>query len=79
MQIERIANKIIENLPKLLSREGANKELFYLNKDGLIPSMSVFLLHEIERFNMLIKVIQESVDTLIKAIKGQAVMSEEIE
>jgi len=50
-----------------------------LNKDGLIPSMSVFLLHEIERFNILIKVMQDTLDTLIKAIKGQAVMSEEIE
>ena len=50
-----------------------------MNKDGLIPSMSVFLLHEIERFNMLIKIIKDSLDTLIKAIKGQAAMSEEIE
>lgn len=78
-QVERIAKRILENLPKLLTREGANKELFQLNKDGLIPSMSVFLLHEIERFNILIKVMQDTLDTLIKAIKGQAVMSEEIE
>jgi hypothetical protein len=27
-KVERIAKRILENLPKLLTREGANKELF---------------------------------------------------
>jgi len=63
----------------LLTREGSHKELFLINKEGLLPSMTVFLLHEIERFNTLFKVISETLDTLKKAIKGLAVMSEEIE
>jgi dynein heavy chain len=66
-------------LPKLLTREGSNKELFAATKDGLLPSMTVFLLHEIERFNNLIKVMAMSIDTLKKALKGLAVMSEDIE
>jgi hypothetical protein len=53
--------------------------MFAATKEGLLPSMSVFLLHEFERFNTLIKVIAASLDTLNKAIKGQAVMSEDIE
>jgi dynein heavy chain len=62
-----------------LTREGSNKELFLATKDGLLPSMTVFLLHEIERFNNLIKLMQTSLDTLEKAIKGLAVMNEELE
>lgn len=41
--------------------------------------MTVFLLHEVERFNTLITLISQSLDTLKKAIKGLAVMSEEID
>jgi len=52
--VEEVANKIQSQLPKPLIREGANKELFIASKDGLLQSMTVFLLHEIERFNNLI-------------------------
>jgi dynein heavy chain, axonemal len=41
--------------------------------------MTVFLLHEIERFNKLISMITSSLSQLIKAIQGLAVMSNEVE
>lgn len=53
--------------------------MFVTTKDGLLPSITVFLLHEIERYNNLITVITQSLDNLQKAIKGLAVMSEELE
>ena len=56
--IEELANKIESELPDLLTRDGAYKELFIMNKeDGLLPSLTTFLLQEMERFNRLIGVI----------------------
>jgi dynein heavy chain len=62
-----------------LTKDGAQKDLFIMNKDGLLPSMTTFLLQEVERFNNLNQVIAKSLDTLKKAIKGEAVMSDDID
>lgn len=52
--IEELAIKIESELPELLTREGAFKELFIQSKDGLLPSLTTFLLQEMERFNKLV-------------------------
>ena len=44
-----------------------------------LPSLTTFLLQEMERFNKLISVISSSLDTLKKAIKGLAVMGEDMD
>ena len=77
--IDELAQKIEGEMPELLTRDGANKELFHASKDGLLPSLSTFLLQEMERFNRLVVIIQKSLDTLRKAIKGLAVMSEDVD
>ena len=41
--IEELATQIEEGLPELLTREGAFKELFVANKQGLLPSLTTFL------------------------------------
>jgi dynein heavy chain len=53
--------------------------LFIMNKEGLLPSLTTFLLQEVERFNKLIVVVATSLDTLKKAIKGLAVMGEDMD
>ncbi len=77
--IEELANKIESELPELLTREGASKELFIVNKEGLLPSLTTFLMQEMERFNKLVGVIAKSLDTLKKALIGEAVMGEDID
>ena len=79
MEVETIANKILIEIPDELSREGASKEYVYVGKDGLIPSMTVFFRHEIERFNILIRTIKKTLVMLLNAIKGTAIMSDDLE
>jgi hypothetical protein len=42
--IEELAIKIGLEIPEDLTREGAFKELFIQSKDGLLPSLTTFLL-----------------------------------
>jgi dynein heavy chain len=74
-----LATKIESELPEALTKEGAQKELFIQTKDLLLPSLTTFLLQEMERFNKLIVIIARSLDTLKKAIKGFAVMGDDMD
>ncbi|CAB0031813.1 unnamed protein product [Trichogramma brassicae] len=49
------------------------------DKTGRLASLTVVLLHEVERYNILLKVIRTSMENLQRAIKGFIVMSEELE
>ena len=77
--VNDFCRKIKEDLPKLLTREDSAKDLWKVNKQGLVASLTTYLLQEIERFNNLITVIDKSLDELRDAIKGLAVMSEELD
>ncbi|XP_076764569.1 dynein heavy chain at 16F [Xylocopa sonorina] len=46
---------------------------------GRLPSLTVVLLHEVDRYNVLLKRIHISIENLQRAIKGFVVMSEELE
>ncbi|CAL7933549.1 unnamed protein product [Xylocopa violacea] len=46
---------------------------------GRLPSLTVVLLHEVDRYNVLLKRIHTSIENLQRAIKGFVVMSEELE
>jgi dynein heavy chain len=74
-----IATKIKEKLPELITKEGASKDLFKVNKRGLVASLTTYLMQEMERFNLLIDKIDKSLEELEMAIKGLAVMSEEMD
>jgi dynein heavy chain len=53
--------------------------LFIKNDKGLLPSLSVILVQEMERFNRLLKVIKSSLENLKSAIDGTALMSDELD
>ena len=65
--VEDLANQIEEGLPEELTREGANSKLFVANKEGLIPSLSTFLLQEMDRFNLLLTIMRKTLSELKKA------------
>lgn len=46
---------------------------------GRLPSLSTVLVHEVDRYNILLKKIHISIENLQRAIKGFIVMSEELE
>lgn len=79
MLVNDIATKIKEELPQLLTKEGSCKDLWKVNKRGLVASLTTYLLQEIERFNKLLVIIDKSIDELKDAIIGLAVMSEELD
>ncbi len=62
-----------------MTREGSNRELFLVGKDKLLPSMTVFLMHEVTRFNKLLDVIRLSCEKVTRVVAGTEVMSEETE
>ena len=43
-----------------------------------MESLSTYLLHEMERFNALLEVIEETLAEVRKAIKGEVSMSDEL-
>lgn len=77
--VSDIALSLIKDIPVNFNIENGNKKLFERNEHGLMSSLSTFLLQEIEKFNNLLDVIRDSLDQLVKAIKGLVVMSQELD
>ena len=77
--VMELAIELEGQLPALLDRANAKKDLFKANEKGLMDSLSTVLLQEIERFNRLLNVMSASLEELQKAIKGLVVMSSELD
>ena len=76
--VDDLAEKILAELPEMLTKDNSNKDLWKTNKEGLMESLSTYLLHEIQRFNILLQEIQDSIEEVRKAIKGEVSMSDEL-
>jgi len=57
------AQEIAESIPDDLAREEGKKELFKI-VNGLLPSLTVVLLQEMEKFNRLLRVMRKSLKDL---------------
>lgn len=77
--VDDLAKKFIEEMPEFLTDQGSNWELWKTNKEGLLPSLTTYLSQEMLRFNKLIQWMISTIHDLRKAIKGEAVMSDELD
>ena len=80
---DEILSELISNLqgqlpPDLLLTE-AVLGLFEKDSKGLIPSLSTVLIQEMQRFNMLLSTMRDSLKNLKHAINGEIVMSGDLD
>jgi len=74
-----LCRDITARLPPSLDTEKAHPETFPVTDSGQPGSLGVFVAQEIERFNVLLKVMRHTLDQLDRAIQGTVVMSMELE
>lgn len=77
--VYEMADLILSKLPEKLDIDEALPEMFEPDSKGRINSLSTVLSQEVVRFNKLLDVILTSLVNIKKAIKGLAVMSEQLE
>ncbi|XP_063775637.1 dynein axonemal heavy chain 6 [Pseudophryne corroboree] len=77
--VSELAASILSKLPGKLDMEAASEMLFTKDAKGRVSSLTTVLGQEVDRFNNLLKVLKNSLETLNKAIAGFVVMSEEME
>ncbi|KAM4706665.1 dynein axonemal heavy chain 6 [Discoglossus pictus] len=77
--VGELATSILSKLPGKLEMETASEELFVKDAKGRVNSLTTVLGQEVDRFNRLLKILKNSLQTLNKAIAGFVVMSEEME
>ena len=70
------ATALLEALPDLLV---ASEGLQTQNDSGALDAMAIVLGHEVARFNRLLVVIRCTLKELLRAIKGEVIMSDELD
>jgi len=70
-----LCREIGGKLPPIMDKEKAHPTTFGFAENGQPLSLGVFVGQEIDRFNMLLSVMKNTLDQLDKAIQGTVVMS----
>jgi len=77
--VKALAQKLLADVPTLLDRADAGEYTFVLNEKGELNSLQIVLLHEMGRFNRLLRTCSSTLTDLGKAIEGLVVMSGELD
>ncbi|XP_053577059.1 dynein axonemal heavy chain 1 [Bombina bombina] len=73
--VEEIAEGILKKLPSLISVQEVMSKYPVMYEE----SMNTVLIQEVIRYNNLLRVLSQSLSDLVKAMKGQVVMSSQLE
>ncbi|XP_030566728.1 dynein heavy chain 6, axonemal [Drosophila novamexicana] len=76
---QQIIAHIQSSLTNKIQREPIHDTLTVLDNKGQMPSLTTVLVQEIDRFNIALGIVHDSLSNLSKAIKGIVVMSEDLE
>ncbi|XP_015279206.1 PREDICTED: dynein heavy chain 6, axonemal [Gekko japonicus] len=77
--VQELASTILTKIHEKLDMDTAAESLFVKDDKGRVDSLTTVLGQEVDRFNGLLKLLRNSLETLNKAIAGFVVMSEEME
>ncbi|XP_031370421.1 dynein heavy chain 6, axonemal isoform X2 [Apis dorsata] len=77
--IHDLAEMINEKIQLKIDPKKCNPEHLKRDSAGRLPSLTIVLLQEVDRYNKLLIKIHKSIENLERAIKGFVVMSEELE
>jgi dynein heavy chain len=77
--VQALATQLLGQTPELMDRKDAGEGVFAPNEKGELNSIQIVLLHEMGRFNKLLKQMKVSLQDLGNAIKGLVVMSSELD
>lgn len=77
--VMEMATAFAEQVPELLDEASGNQEHFVLTEEGNMMSLSIVLLQEMTKFNILLKKMSSTLHELKKAIQGLAVMSQDLD
>ncbi len=77
--VMEMATQFSTLVPEMLDEAQGNKDHFELTPEGNMRSLSIVLLQEMTKFNILIRKMNSTLAELKKAIQGFAVMSQELD
>lgn len=77
--VHDLAEMIRSKIQLKIDPKQCNPEHLKRDSAGRLPSLTIVLLQEVDRYNKLLIKIHKSIEDLERAIKGLVVMSEELE
>lgn len=77
--VDELASHILSNIPSALMLSEAGSSTFTSDSHNLIDAQATFLKQELQRFNRLLNLMKKTLEDLKKALKGQVIMSEDLD
>lgn len=77
--VYELAQIIMDKIELSIDHDKCNKQHYKKDTTDRLPSLTIVLIHEVDRYNKLLDKIHASMDNLQRAIKGFVVMSDELE
>lgn len=78
-QIIDLATELLEIVPEPIDTKVAAKEIMKKDSNGLLHCLTTVLLQEVEKYNLLIRKLDQTLNLIIKAVNGIVLSSTELD